>query len=416
MVEPGNKNVQIRRSAMLSTGQIRTEHPAGSDNQSIYGFGERINPRRSFVFVSRVLGRHIPVSPFVARQAFTSMANNLPANLTGPVLITSMAETAVGLGAGVHDAYLLRTGRDDVLNFSSTRTTRPQPVFGRFSEDHSHASGHTLYLPALEHDQKLLESCRTLIMVDDETSSGNTFRSLGATLYAAGLDQFERIIALTLTDWSSLPILVPSKAVASGQLEAERYSLISGRYIWTPSPDATPMTLPDPDEPSSLACAPVHKEGDARIGNSSRTSIVLPDDLLACIKEQENNSKPVLILGTGEYVWEPFLVAEAIEQMGIDVRFSATTRSPILTQHDIRCAYRFNDHENLGITNYLYNVNPTEYSEIIICLDTRIENIDLSLVLALKAHVLFDNRFIEHQSLAINAGATLPASLSQHHE
>ncbi len=410
----------LRRSAQLRTGLIATEHGIAADKaaggvgrapaQDLYGFGERINPRRSFVFVSRVLGRHVPVSPRVARQAFTGLAEQLPDDLAGPGLITSMAETAVGLGAGVHDAYLQRTRRQDVLNFSSTRTARLQPVLGRFSEDHSHASGHTLYEPALEQDQALLAASRTLVMVDDETSSGNTFRALGASLYAAGLDRFERVITLTLTDWSSESIVVPTRATASGQIEAERYSLLRGRYIWTPDPEAVPMTLPDPDVPSSLALAPVHRAGDARVGNSART-VVAPPEALVQYLHRSPDSRSVLILGTGEHVWEPFLLAEALEQAGITAQCSATTRSPILIQHDIRSAYCFRDHEGLGIRNYLYNVNPRDFSAIVLCVDTQVEQLDLSLVLALKAHVLFDNRFIEHDLVMANAGPIESATL-----
>lgn len=416
MPKLGYDNARISRTARLSTGDIVTEHDTDIDSEALYGFGERINPRRSFVFVSRVLGRHVPVSPAVARQAFTALADKLPAQLNGPILITSMAETAVGLGAGVHDAYLMRTQREDVLNFSSTRTARTQSVFGRFSEDHSHASGHTLYVPALEHDQALLNSARTLIMVDDETSSGNTFRSLGATLYKAGLDSFERVIAMTLTDWSSEPITVSSRQSATGQLTAERYSLLSGRYRWTADPNAKPMILPDPDIPSSLACVPVHRTGDARVGNSQRTCIQVPDALLQRTRQSDSDQRPVLILGTGEHVWEPFLLAEALEQAGVNVKFSATTRSPILTHHAIGCAYSFNDHEELGITNYLYNVNPQDYSHIVICIDTRLENMDMSLVLALEAHLVFDNNFIDHQSATRNAGSIRPATLRSGHD
>ncbi|MFK7992645.1 MAG: phosphoribosyltransferase domain-containing protein [Granulosicoccus sp.] len=416
MSKPDDNNTTVRRTATLSTGQIVTEHPAGSDGEALYGFGERINPRRSFVFVSRVLGRHVPVSPRMARQAMSRLADNLADDLNGPILITGMAETAVGLGAGVHDAYLQRTQRDDVLNISSTRTLRPQSIFGRFSEDHSHASGHTVYMPALARDQSLLMASRTLIMVDDETSSGNTFRSLATTLIQAGLHRIERIIALTLTDWSSEVITVPSTMAASGHLVAERFSLLSGRFSWTPDPEAIPMVLPDPDVPSSLASAPVHRDGDARIGNSIHTTVYVPEALRQHIEQNGSDHRPVLVLGTGEHVWEPFLLAEAIEKTGVNVRFSATTRSPIITNHDIHCAYSFRDHEELGISNYLYNVNPLDYSSIVICVDTAVENIDASLVLALKAHVLFDNDFFDHQSVTANTGNLEPATLNQCHE
>ena len=411
----GENTRLVRRAARLSTGHIRTEHSDRYESDALYGFGERINPRRSFVFVSRLLGRHVPVKPCLARRAFGALADQLPADLVGPVLVTSMAETAVGLGAGVHDAYIRRTARHDVLNFSSTRTARPQPIFGNFSEDHSHASGHTLYEPALESDKKLLKSSRTLIMVDDETSSGNTFRSLGKALNSAGLNHFERVFALTLTDWSSDAIMINSKVSDSGTLEAERMSLLSGSYTWTAIADAPVMTLPDPDIPSSLAIAPVYRIGDARVGNSGLTDVCIPNGLLHSINSLSNgksaDTRPVLILGSGEHVWEPFLLAEALERQGIDVRFSASTRSPILTGHDIRCAFAFRDHEGLGISNYLYNVNPDDYSTIVVCVDTAVDALDRRLLSTLAANVFFDGQFIEYDKLGITRDEELTGRL-----
>ena len=66
------------------------------------GFADTVNPKRAFLFVSKVLGRHIPVSPSIMRHAFTDLAELVPDDLPEPVLVIGMAETAVGLGAGVH--------------------------------------------------------------------------------------------------------------------------------------------------------------------------------------------------------------------------------------------------------------------------------------------------------------------------
>lgn len=392
------------RQAKLSTGTIKTFFKTATDSHQIFGFGERINPKRSFVFVSRVLGRHIPVEPRVMRRSFTQLANYLPENLPGPVLMTSMAETAVGLGAGVHDAYLQRTARSDVLNLSSTRAQRSETIFARFSEDHSHASGHVLYQPLNKKDRHLLKSCRSLVMVDDETSSGNTMRSLGKALYDAGLHELQHVFALTLTDWSSADIYVPSDASTSGTVLAERHALLKGHFDWCADPAAPLESLPDPDTPALLASSPIYRTGDARVGNSERTSVCIPAQLLAEIANSHDDQKPILVLGTGEHVWEPFLLAEALEQTGLAVLFSATTRSPIKTGFDISCAYTFKDHEGLGINNYLYNVDPTRFSHIILCLDTSIKQADAALIKALGADVVFDNQLI------LNKQAIAPAN------
>ena len=44
--------------------------------QTLFDFAERQNPRRAFLFVSKVLGRHIPVSPAVMRDIHQRLADN----------------------------------------------------------------------------------------------------------------------------------------------------------------------------------------------------------------------------------------------------------------------------------------------------------------------------------------------------
>ncbi|MDO6805934.1 TRSP domain-containing protein, partial [Wenyingzhuangia sp. 1_MG-2023] len=66
----------------------------------------------------------------------------------------------------------------------------------------------------------------------------------------------------------------------------------------------------------------------------------------------------VLVVGTGEFVWKPFLLAERLEQAGADVHFGSTTRSPIAIGHAIEHALSFPDNYGLGIPNFIYNVRP----------------------------------------------------------
>ena len=76
--------------------------------EQLFAFAERRNPKRAFLFVSKVLGRHIPVKPSLMAQAFNQLAAQIPDHLPEPILVIGMAETAVGLGAGVHRALQQR--------------------------------------------------------------------------------------------------------------------------------------------------------------------------------------------------------------------------------------------------------------------------------------------------------------------
>ncbi len=50
------------------------------------------------------------------------------------------------------------------------------------------------------------------------------------------------------------------------------------------------------------------------------------------LQVQVSPGENILVLGTGEFVWEPFLLAERLEAAGAQVVFSSTTRSPISTE------------------------------------------------------------------------------------
>jgi NADH:ubiquinone oxidoreductase subunit B-like Fe-S oxidoreductase len=59
----------------LSCGRIEvssevTDYPL----TDLFDIAERRNPKRAFLFVSKVLGRHIPVSPQVMRNVYTQLA------------------------------------------------------------------------------------------------------------------------------------------------------------------------------------------------------------------------------------------------------------------------------------------------------------------------------------------------------
>jgi len=186
----------VSLSAQLMRGLLEVSvSQSTADPQSLFGFAERRNPRRAFLFVSRVLGRHIPVQPVVMRASYDQLAGAIPQDLPGPVLMMGMAETAVGLGAGVHRSFS-RT-RDDVVYLTSTRHPLGTELFARFEEEHSHASAHLIHLPQDPEIRHLMLSARSLVLVDDEASTGKTFINLCRALSDAGLNQIERLVTCT---------------------------------------------------------------------------------------------------------------------------------------------------------------------------------------------------------------------------
>ncbi|MGX8873711.1 phosphoribosyltransferase domain-containing protein, partial [Escherichia coli] len=60
-----------------------------------------------------------------------------------------------------------------------------------------------LYLPHNLEQRQWIQQAKTIVLIDDEATTGNTFLNLLSALREEGkLTQIKQIIAVTLTDWS----------------------------------------------------------------------------------------------------------------------------------------------------------------------------------------------------------------------
>ena len=333
--------------------------------QDLLGFAERINPKRAFLFVSKVLGRHIPVSPSIMRHAFTDLAKLVPGDLPEPVLVIGMAETAVGLGAGVHQ--VLQQRYPEAIYVTTTRhPVHGAPLLARFLEEHSHAQDQLLYgSPDAELQQQILSS-KSIVLVDDEASTGKTFVNLIHALQQAGLNQISHVVTATLADWSS--------GIHIADLNCQSVALMTGKWQWRDAEHPIQINMPKVDTVAFGAFATLAEPTWGR----------LPiQDSGAHIRLAVQPDERILVLGSGEYVWSSFLLAEYLQQQGADVKFSAITRSPIAVGHAIQSALAFSDNYGLGIQNFVYNINPQDYDRVLITVETATHSVAKSLLEAL---------------------------------
>lgn len=345
----------------------------------LLGFAERINPKRAFLFVSKVLGRHIPVAPKQMREAFSRLANLLPDDLPEPILVVGMAETAVGLSAGVHQVLQSRYPQAILLN--STRHAQSGALLAQFSEDHSHASYHLLYQandPQLQND---VIHAKSLIVVDDEASTGRTCYNVVEALRQAGLQWLEQVHLATLVDWS----LDNAADMATPHEGFYRHHLLAGHWQWYNRPNNQPINMPklDTTAAGNEPILPSGQWGRFPTKNSTQGLQKLWHNLKQRLAEvnlscQTLRHKKVLVLGSNEFVWLPFLLAERLEQQAISVKFSALTRSPIAVSADsaIQTVLTFADNYGLGMTNFVYNVDPLAWDYIILCIETPLSSVD----------------------------------------
>lgn len=408
-------NTMYKRSITLPRGTLDLTYQTNStthDNdleksdsyqlEDLLGFAQRINPKRAFLFVSKVLGRHIPVAPSTMRDAFTDLASLVPDDLPEPILVIGMAETAVGLSAGVHQA--LQTRYPNALLLNSTRhaqhgSDNNHALLTTFSEDHSHASQHLIYQSADKATQAQLLASKTLIMVDDEASTGNTCVNVVTALRNAGLDQLQQVHLTTLVDWSlnqqqdSGDVVSDQIAKRLPNIKFQRHHLLSGAWTWADAPNPEPITMPSVDTTEAGS----HMLGDT--GNWGRfptldsingfdnylfrfqTAFNVFNDQVQFEKEQfdkEQLPQRILVLGSNEFVWLPFLLAEWLETQtqNSTVNFSALTRSPIALGGAITTMLSFSDNYGLGMTNFAYNVEPSDWDLIILCVETSANSVD----------------------------------------
>ena len=369
--------------------------------EDLLGFAQRINPKRAFLFVSKVLGRHIPVAPGTMRHAFTDLANLVPDDLPEPILVIGMAETAVGLSAGVHQALQTRYPNAVLLNstrHSQNNKNNTETLLTTFSEDHSHASQHLIYQSADTVTQAQLLASKTLIMVDDEASTGNTCVNVVTALRNAGLTELEQVHLTTLVDWS----LNQNQAQADvddnisarlPNIDFHRHHLLSGAWQWTDAPNPESITMPSVDTTEAGS----HTLGDT--GNWGRLPTLDSTDgfenyllkFQAAFNvfnqqaqsekasfEKEQLPQRILVLGSNEFVWLPFLLAEWLETQtqNATVKFSALTRSPIALGGAITTMLSFSDNYGLGMTNFAYNVEPSDWDLIVLCVETSADSVD----------------------------------------
>lgn len=386
---PSKLTVTLPRGILSLTYQSSPAIDNSYDISDLLDFAQRINPKRAFLFVSKVLGRHIPVAPSVMRRAFSDLASLIPDDLPEPILVIGMAETAVGLSAGVHQ--VLQSRYPNALLLNSTRHAinhSDARLLTTFSEDHSHASRHLIYQSDDEQLQNAILNSKTLIMVDDEASTGNTCKNVVNALQSAGLSQLEQVHLATLVDWS---LDSGSNLETAKGIQFFRQHLLAGSWQWSDAPNPEPITMPSLDT-TAAGSEPVLPTGNwgrkPTLDSASGFGNYLANFWESFARKFGDNTdnanfpKRILVLGSNEFVWLPFLLAEHLEQQTSlqnpehQVCFSALTRSPIAIGGAISTTLSFRDNYGLGMTNFVYNVAPSAWDLIVLCVETPTDSVD----------------------------------------
>ncbi|HEY9061690.1 MAG TPA: phosphoribosyltransferase family protein [Pseudobacteroides sp.] len=236
----------------------------------LFSVGARINKKRRFLFVSKVLGKHIPVTNvnsllIGALLAYTfldeyyydssyyfsgnfsykpqvekivdSILNckngkviwkelmESPIPLSGDILFLAFAETATALGHSIFSCFdnadFIHTTREDMKNFSNKVV---------FEEEHSHATSHRVY-PV---NPEMLKSDSPIVLVDDEISTGKTVLNIIRELDK--IHKRKEYIVLSILDFrSDADIEYLKEFEREYSLNVQFISLVSGQFKATPT-------------------------------------------------------------------------------------------------------------------------------------------------------------------------------------
>lgn len=358
------QGVALRVALPTGTLDVRIDSGA-AELDALLGFAARANAKRGFLFLSKVLGKHWPSRPADMLAVHERLAATVPP-LTGarqgPVLFIAMAETAVGLGQGVFEAWLRKHPGQEALFLHTTRYRVGTGALIEFEEAHSHAPRQFLHEPSDPALRSLLLAARTLVLVDDEASTGNTFVNLAAACRRLN-PGLEHVHLATITNFMGRGATAQLERrfgmpVTSGALVEGEFSFAQGAL--PPDQGAAQRYEEHADRGASAAFG--------RLGTAR--ALRAPEQLAARLAREYAPGSRVLVLGTGEFMHVSTLLGAALQRHGVDVVVQSTTRSPILEWGAVGHALRFPDNYGEGIANYLYNVAPGQYDHVLACHET----------------------------------------------
>ncbi|MEV6592025.1 phosphoribosyltransferase [Streptomyces acidicola] len=356
----------------------------------LLGLALRRNPRRAHLLVSNVLGKHVPQSPSVVYGhgfALGRRVRELLGDQAGEAVVLGYAETATGLGHSVADGVVFAP-----YLHSTRRPVEGVAQAGGFEESHSHATSHLL----LPEDPALLAGNGPLVLVDDEFSTGNTIMNTIRELHARY--PRGRYVIVALVDMRSAADLgrleefaaeigarVDLVTAASGTVRLPEGVLEKGQALVAEHERA--------GEPVRAGAAAAHvarvelgwprgvpdggRHGFTR-EHRARLEKALPAMAARIAGALPEGARSVLVLGFEELMYAPLRLARALEKV-IDgeVRYSTTTRSPVLAVDDpgyaIRSRIVFPAHDDPDDgpgRRYAYNVAGAGFDAVVAVVDS----------------------------------------------
>lgn len=323
------------------------------------------NNKRKYLVVNRLQGKHIPVRPHEALSLFRALADTLKGKYgKETLLVIGFAETATAIGAAV----AAELGADYM---QTTREIVPDATYLYFSEEHSHAAEQKLVRDDLD---RVIDRVDRILFVEDEVTTGKTILNIVNILKKQYAETIKFSVASILNGMDETALdtyqtydielfwLVKTDHAAYTEI-AEAYKG-DGRYIVCKNE----LSGPNVSETDTLVIN--HHMDTRRVVNSARYVSYCESLYQDIISQMDwDGVQNLLVLGTEEYMYPALYAARRFEEQGKNVRFHATTRSPVAvstedgypfhTRYELRSLY------DSGRTTYIYDLQKYDTAVII---------------------------------------------------
>lgn len=324
------------------------------------------NQKRKYLVVNRLQGKHIPVKPYEALAMFQALANQVQGHYQQEtLLVIGFAETATAIGAAVAVA----------LNADYIQTTReliPNVAYLYFSEEHSHATEQKLVKDDIDCAVKTIDR---ILFVEDEVTTGKTIQNIVDILRKQYAKKIKFSVASVLNGMNQDALdnykkygidlfwLVKTNHAVYTEI-AEGFQG-NGTYISCKQETETKMP--------KITYIKANGRMDTRRMVHCVTYQQFCASLYQNIISQADlgNAHKILVLGTEEYMYPALYTACQLEEQGKEVRFHATTRSPIAVsteeEYPLHARYELTSLYDHARTTYVYELQ--KYDTVIIITD-----------------------------------------------
>jgi hypothetical protein len=408
---PIHYNIDNSLQISLTINENKCNIPASS----LFTMSARENKKRDFLFVSKVIGKHMPMIPdtleiigeilarlwinerednvyyptneLVNRLISSDISHNIgnlnsksigkimknnnveplndvvisPIKLANKTLFIGFAETATGLAQAVFqnfsNASYIHTTREKITSINSALL---------FNEEHSHAVEHSLF-PC---NSDFFNQFEDIVLVDDELTTGKSALNLIKCLPGK---YFGILSILDWRDASSYKIFRHERnrhvrvcSLLKGDIKCSKSkNIISDALI---IPTCSTKLIPCKELSFKLTeSIDGYSKHTGRFGINSEDNAEIFKEIksIATVLKKERTTGNCLCIGTGEFIYLPCSISA---MLGDNVYFQSTTRSPVharnIDYYGNKNKVAFQSPEDKTITNYLYNIPDNFYEQV----------------------------------------------------